>query len=56
MLRAHRLPAVRLCLLFLAAVLSSAMIVLALAASADPSRAAAAAAPRVSRGGVFCPF
>ena len=44
MLRAHRLPAVRLRLLFLAAVLSSA-IVLALAAGADPSRAAAASLP-----------
>ncbi len=43
-LRAHRLPAVRLCLLFLAAVLSSA-IVLALAASVDPSGAAAASRP-----------
>ncbi len=40
-LPAHRLPAVRLCLPFLAAVLSSA-IVLALAASVDPSRAVAA--------------
>ena len=43
-LRAHRLPAVRLCLLFLAAVLSSA-IVLALAASVDPSGATAASRP-----------
>ena len=39
--RTHRLLAVRLCLLFLAAVLPSA-IVLALAESADPSQAAAA--------------
>jgi hypothetical protein len=43
-LPAHRLPAVRLCLLFLATVLSSA-IVLALAASVDPSGAAAASRP-----------
>jgi Cellulase (glycosyl hydrolase family 5) len=46
MLRAHRLPAVRLCLLFLGAVLSSAAV-LVLAASVDPSRAAAASLPGV---------
>ena len=46
MLRVLRLPVVRLCPLFLAAVLSSA-IVLALAASADPSRAGAALLPGV---------
>ncbi len=44
MLRAHRLPVVRLCLLLLAAVLCGASV-LALAASADPSRAAAASLP-----------
>jgi hypothetical protein len=44
MLRAHRPLAVRIWLLFLGAVLSSA-IVLALGASADPSRAAAASLP-----------
>ncbi len=43
-LRANCLPAVRLCLLVLAALLSSA-IVLALAASVDPAAAAAASRP-----------
>lgn len=46
MLRAHRLPAVRLCLLFLGAVFSS-VAVLVLAAGVDSPRAAAVSLPDV---------